>query len=76
MTAASWLQKTNFDRKKPAHLKVDRHLVNLLLEANIQLANKLIEGESNPFANSLSCDTHLSVAEHTALLLSALPQHK
>jgi hypothetical protein len=73
-TAASWLQKTNFSRKKPAHLKVARRLANLLLEANVQLANEWIEGEQNPLADSLSRDTHLSPADHTALLHSALPQ--
>jgi hypothetical protein len=73
-TAASWLQKTNFSRNKPAHLKVARRLANLLLEANVQLANEWIEGICNLIADSLSRDTHLSIADHTALLHSALPQ--
>jgi hypothetical protein len=73
-TAASWLQKTNFSCKKPAHLKVARRLTNLLLEANAQLANEWIEGERTPLADSLFRDTHLSLADHTALLHTALPQ--
>jgi hypothetical protein len=73
-TAASWLQKTNFASNKPAHLKVARRLANLLLEAEVQLTNEWIEGESNPLADSLSRDTHLSPTEHTAFLHSVLPQ--
>jgi hypothetical protein len=73
-TAAAWLQKTNFSSCKPAHLKVARRLANLLLEANTQLVNEWIDGESNTLADSLSRDTHLSPAAHTALLLSAIPE--
>jgi hypothetical protein len=73
-TAASWLQKTNFASNKLAHLKVARRLANLLLESESQLTNKWITGENNPLADSLSCDTHLSPADHTAFLLSVLPQ--
>jgi hypothetical protein len=73
-TAASWLQKTNFASNKPAHLKVARRLANLLLESESQLTNEWIAGESNPLADSLSRDTHLSPADHTAFLLSVLPQ--
>ena len=71
-TAASWLQKTNFASNKPVHLKVSRRLANLLLEAEVQLTNEWIEGESNPLADSLSRDTHLSPADHTAFLHSVL----
>jgi hypothetical protein len=73
-TATSWLQKTNVNRKKPAHLKVARRLANLLLEVNVQMANEWIEGENTPLVDSLYRDTHLSVADHTALIHSALPQ--
>jgi hypothetical protein len=74
-TAAAWLQKTNFfSSGKPAHLKVAHRLANLLLEANTQLVNDWIDGESNTLSDSLSRDTHLSLAAHTALLLSAIPE--
>jgi hypothetical protein len=73
-TAASWLQKTNFNSKKPAHLKVARRLANLLLESATQLVNEWIAGETNEVSDSLSRDTHLSVADHTALLYSSFPQ--
>jgi hypothetical protein len=59
---------------KPAHLKVARRLANLLLEANVQLDNEWIEGEINIVSDSLSRDTHLSVADHTALLFSSIPE--
>jgi hypothetical protein len=69
-TAAAWLHKTNFDNRRPVHLKVARRLANLLMESAVQLVAEWIEGESNGIADSLSRDSHLSVADHTALLLS------
>jgi hypothetical protein len=69
-TAAAWLHKTNFDSKKPVHLKAARRLANLLLEAKAQLVGEWIPGDTNGISDSLSRDSHLPIAEHTALLRS------
>jgi hypothetical protein len=73
-TAAAWLQKTNFCSKKPAHLKVARRLANLLLKSATQLVNEWTPGDTNEIADSSSRATHLSIAEHSALLHSHFPQ--
>jgi hypothetical protein len=77
--AVAWLQKTNFDRKKPAHLKVAHCLDSLMLleaKAHQLLANESIQGEHNPLTASLSCDTHLSAVDHTTLLHCNIKRHQ
>ena len=70
MSAAGWLEKSNFQEKDPLHLRLARALATEVLNHDCRLPSTWIAGKTNVIADCLSRDHQLSDIQLTNLLSS------